>query len=169
MAMHEVLIACGECDLLLKALPAEAGSKVRCPRCGHVLAHPQKNSLETCLALSLAGLLLFVPANFLPILTLSVLGKTQTETMVSGVSALYRGGLWWVALLVALCSVVVPLGKLLLMFYVSACLKLGRFPDNLGRSFRCYHQLDTWGMLEVYMLGILVAVVKLKDMADVVP
>jgi paraquat-inducible protein A len=114
----------------------------------------------------LAALLLYVPANFLPIMRLNLLGRTTEDTVWSGVVGLYDGGMQGVALVVFLCSMAVPLLKLLCQLLV-----LLSITWNMGRSYgllvyRIYHHLREWGMLEVYLMGILVAIVKLADMAD---
>ncbi len=165
----DALIACFECDLLIARQPVPVGSRAKCPRCGHVLHQPVQRSIEKIMALAITGLLLFIPAVSMPLLTLNLLGKSEQETMLSGIIALYEGGYGWVAVLVGLCSIIIPLLKLVLLFYVSVCLSLKSRCSGVAKSFRLYHRLDTWGMLEVYLLGILVSIVKLLDTAEVVP
>ena len=145
------------------------GYKAKCPRCGHVVCQPVYNSIEKSMALAVTGLLLFVPAVSLPLLTLSILGQSEQETMLSGIVVLYQGGYSWVAVLVGLCSVLIPLLKLLLILYITVGLSVKNYCKGLAKSFRLYHRLNTWGMLEVYLLGILVSIVKLLDVAEVVP
>jgi len=127
------------------------------------------DSVQRTLALSLTGLLVFLPAIMLPIMTLNILGQEQSTTVYDGVLRLYDGELYFVAALLLFFGIVIPLAKLLLMFEVSACLFFERYPDTLPYAFRHFHVLDEWGMLEVYMLAIIVSVVKLKNMATVIP
>lgn len=166
---HNSLIACFECDLLLEKQRVPTGSRAKCPRCGHILHQPVHRSVEKIMALALTGLILFVPAVCMPLLSLSVLGQSEQQTVLSGVVVLYQEGYGWVAGLVGLCSIIVPLLKLLLLLYVSVGLSLKSPVKALARCFRLYHRLDTWGMLEVYLLGILVSMVKLLDIAEVIP
>ncbi len=160
------LIACPECDLLLKDIRMGVGLKSRCPRCGSVLFMPKKNTVERTLALSLTGLILFFPAMLLPIMTLNAMGLEQATNLVHGTSVLFQSGFHVVSILVLLTGVAVPFIKLLVLFTVSLSILLKssrRFPVL---AFRAYHFLDEWGMLEIYMLGILVSIIKLKDLAQ---
>ncbi|MGB5177109.1 MAG: paraquat-inducible protein A [Gammaproteobacteria bacterium] len=168
-AIPENWIACKDCDLLLERLETSPGDKALCPRCANPLYQRQNSSVEQTLALALTGLLLFLPANLLPVMSLDLVGQESSTTIYKGSLVLFQEGLYWTSLLVLFASIVIPLCKLLLMSFVSGCLYLQRFSTLLPYAFRYYHYLDEWGMLEVYMLGVLVAVVKLKGMASVVP
>jgi paraquat-inducible protein A len=163
------LIACHECDLLLR-IPAQPGGGVaRCRRCNAVVHRSIPNSIERSLALTLAGLLLFVVANAFPFLAFSMQGQVTQTTLASGVVDLYNEGMWEISLLVLITTIVVPLLQLLILIYVLLPLYLGRVPRKLGTIFRFYHSLQPWGMMEVFMIGILVAVVKLVGMAQIIP
>ncbi len=163
------LTACGDCDLLLEDIAVSPGNNLRCPRCGHVLHRCKKDSVDRSLGLALAGLILFVPANLLPMLRLEVLGIEHSATMMTGVIALFENGMWALAIVVLLASIVVPLVKLLLVSYLTLSFKLKRNFPLLATCFRWFLHLDEWGMLEVYTLGIIVAYVKLVGMAQVLP
>lgn len=163
------MIACHDCDLLMPRPNVPEGHFAHCPRCGSTLISARPNSIERTLALSLAGLILFLPANLYPLLSLEALGLRQTETVFSSAMSLYTDGLWLVSLLILLFAIIVPLVKLLLLFYVSASLLGGELWRGTAMAFRSYQHLDEWGMLEVYLLGIVVSVVKLIDVASVEP
>ena len=162
-------IACKDCDLLLERVDTPVGDRALCPRCANSLYQPRDNSIEHTLALAITGLLLFLPANLLPVMSMDIVGQESSTTIYEGSLVLFQEGLYWTALLVFFASVVIPLCKLLLMLFISSCLYRERFSPLLPHAFRYYHYLDEWGMLEVYMLGVLVAVVKLKGMASVIP
>ena len=162
----EQLIACHECDLLMRKPVTKAGDKVECPRCGYELYTHRTQVVRRSLALVMAALLLYVPANFLPIMQLNLLGQVTEDTVWSGVLGLYNNGMQGIAVMVFLCSMAVPLLKLLCQFAVLLSIRF-----DLGRSYglllyRIYHHMREWGMLEVYLMGILVAIVKLVDLAD---
>ncbi|MEE8287887.1 MAG: paraquat-inducible protein A [Nitrosomonadaceae bacterium] len=167
--MLSSVTACGGCDLLLKKEAAPYGKKACCPRCGHVLSNPKKNTVERSLALAIAGLALFIPANTLSILQLDTLGIAHGSTMLSGVVALFQNKMWILSIVVLLASIIIPLSKLLLVFYVTLGLKLNRSLPKLANCMRWYQHIEEWGMLEVYALGIIVAYVKLIDLANVIP
>ena len=163
----EGLIACPECDLLvLKAEPGPGG-KCFCPRCRSMLFHVKRNPVERTLILSLTGLIFFVPAMVLPIMTLNVLGFEQSSNILQWVSALFRTGFHMVGIVVLLTVVVIPLLKLLLLFYVSMAIRIKVDLNNLRATFRFYQRMDEWGMLEICMLGILVSIIKLTDLAQI--
>jgi paraquat-inducible protein A len=168
-SIPENWIACKDCDLLIERMDATPGDRALCPRCANPLYQPRENSIERTLVLAITGLLLFLPANLLPVMYLHIVGQESTTTIYKGSLVLFQEGLYWTALLVFFASIAVPLCKLLLVAFVSGCLYLQRSSMLLPYAFRYYHYLDEWGMLEVYMLGVLVAVVKLKGMASVVP
>lgn len=160
------LLACHDCDLLMRRPQLELEEKASCPRCGCELFARRAQVQRRSLALVITALVLFLPANFLPIMHLTLLGQTTEDTIWSGVVSLYHGGMQVVALLVFLCSMLVPLAKLLCQLLVLLCIRW-RVALRWGRwLYRSYHHLREWGMLEVYLIGILVAIVKLIGMAD---
>lgn len=163
------LIACHECDLLLERPIILDSQAARCPRCSSMLISARHNSIERTLALSCAGLLLILPALFYPLLTLELLGNTQTQTIFSSALALLDDGLWFLALLVLLFAMLVPLCKLLLLLWVSLALHCSLKLPALAPAMRSYQHLDEWGMLEVYLLGTLVSIIKLSSMATLLP
>ena len=160
------LVACHECDLLLRKPVLQHDEKAQCPRCGYELYAHRHNVVNRSLALVLTALLLFVPANFLPIMQLHLFGQTSDDTVWSGVLGLYNSQMRGVAVVVFLCSMASPLAKLLCQLTVLLSIRL-----NVGRAYgllfyRIYHHLRDWGMLEVYFMGVLVAIVKLVDLAE---
>lgn len=114
----------------------------------------------------LAALLLYFPANFLPIMQLNLLGRVTHDTVWSGVLSLYNSGMQGIAVVVFLCSMAVPLMKLLCQLAVLLCIAIDRAKPLGLLLYRFYHHLREWGMLEVYLLGILVSIIKLRDMAE---
>jgi len=165
----ESWIACKDCDLLLQRIDTPVGDKALCPRCDNPLYQRQEQSIERTLALAITGLLLFLPANLLPVMSMHLVGHETSTTIYEGSLVLFQEGLYWTALLVFSASVIIPLCKLLLVLFVSGSLYTKRYSPILPYALRYYHYIDDWGMLEVYMLGVLVAVVKLKAMASIVP
>jgi paraquat-inducible protein A len=161
------LVACPQCDLLMALPPIAAGQRGLCIRCGALVRQAGTDPIVKPLALTAAALLLFVPANFLPILELDILGKSSTATLVGAVEILFSGGLPLVGLMVLFCSILAPLATMGLLFFVLAAVGLRRRPAFLPRLYRLYLHLDSWAMLEVYMIGLLVSIVKLLDMARV--
>ncbi|MCJ8204699.1 paraquat-inducible protein A [Pseudomonas sp. RGM2987] len=161
------LVACHECDLLMRKPHLARGEKAECPRCGYELYAHRHNVVERSLALVIAALLLYVPANFLPIMQLNLLGQSSQDTVWSGVVGLFDTGMQGVSVVVFLCSMGVPLLKLLCQLAVLLAIRLGVGLSYGLLLYRIYHHLRDWGMLEVYFMGVLVAIVKLADMASI--
>ncbi|ABP80883.1 paraquat-inducible protein A [Stutzerimonas stutzeri] len=162
----EQLAACPECDLLMLKPELSLGQVAECPRCSCELFRLRHRIVGPGLALVLAALLLYFPANFLPIMRLNLLGRVTDDTVWSGVLSLYSSGMQGVAVVVFLCSMAVPLLKLLCQLAVLLCIALDRAKPLGMLLYRTYHHLREWGMLEVYLLGILVSIIKLRDMAE---
>jgi paraquat-inducible protein A len=163
----EDLVACHECDLLMHKPELARGEKALCPRCGYELYAHRHNVVHRSLALVIAALLLYIPANFLPIMQLNLLGQSSQDTVWTGVVGLFETGMQGVSVVVFLCSMGIPLLKLLCQLMVLLSIRF-----DIGRSYglllyRIYHHLRDWGMLEVYLMGVLVAIVKLADMAAI--
>ena len=160
--------ACHDCDLLLPIHDITENQVARCPRCNAVLYRHKKNSINRTLAFSLSALLFYIPANMLPILTLDIYGNTGRNTMLNGVARLWEQGFWWMAFLVAICSVLMPLFELVLLLTISIAIKRQSYSRALPFTIKLQHLTSSWAMLEVYLLGIIVATVKMSDLGDLV-
>jgi len=157
---------CPSCDLLVKKTPLDYHQKALCPRCGKTLKQPIKNTVERTLAVSISALILFFPAMIMPIMTMNIIGNIRSQTVLESVFAVFNDGHFIVAIMVFLTCIFVPLVKISILFYVSLALYRNIKLPMLRLSYRIYHQIDEWGMLEVYMLGIIVSIVKLEGMSD---
>lgn len=164
-----MLLACTECDLLYDLAPVKPGEVARCARCGALLLRGKRNSLERTLVLVLTALVLYVLANAFPLLGLKEAGQLQEATLFSGVGELYAQKQWGVATLVLLTTLLVPLLVILGLLYVLLPLHWGWVPWQLARVFRAVRWLQPWGMLEVFMVGLLVSMVKLAKTAEILP
>ncbi len=179
------LHACPECDLLLGDVRVPPGNDALCPRCGCVIWEGRPDSALRGLCLSLSGLILFIPALFLPLMTMEKLGLKSAGNIIQGIWALWQGGYEMLSLLVLACVVIAPLAELSLTFMVCSylCLKTWlKTPHHnkrdallrrelplhawaVNQMLRLNHHVREWAMLEVLMMGVLVSLVKLKDMA----
>lgn len=157
--------ACPECDLLLRYARPKIGEKAHCPRCGFLLSRPHNQSIKRTFALSIAGLIMFFPANLLPMVGLKVLGNVNSGILMSGVIALVNEGMLAVAIVVFLASILFPLVHIGLSLLISGHLYFNRPNRYLISWMRWRHHLDEWVMLEVYLLSIIVACVKLMSLA----
>ena len=140
-----------------------------CPRCRATLLRRRENGIERTLALTIAGLTIFAVANAYPFLAIEAQGQRTQSTLLSGSLGLIRGGQSAVGLLVLVTTVVAPLVQLSLLLYVLAPLHRGRTPRAIVAALRWLKRAQKWSMMEVYLIGILVSLVKLMDMASIVP
>ncbi|MGY9001817.1 MAG: paraquat-inducible protein A [Rhodospirillales bacterium] len=163
------LIACHECDLLHRIKPVDEVHTAKCTRCGATLYQERKNSVDRTLALAFTGLVLFVISNVFPFMSFKLEGRSQDNTLISGVAEMYHADLWGLSIIVLMMSIIFPLAKLVGILYVLIPLKMNKRPWMLAKSFRMLDVLHPWGMTEVYMLGVFVAYVKLSDLATVTP
>jgi paraquat-inducible protein A len=138
-------------------------------RCDALLYYQKKDSLDRTLSLTIAGLVLFIVANTLPFLAMKSKGLVRETTLITGVKGLYLQGMEALALLVFLTTILVPLVQIAGMLYVLVPLKVNRVPRHLALVFRFIRSLQPWAMMEVFMIGILVSMVKLGKMASIVP
>jgi paraquat-inducible protein A len=163
------LIACHDCDLLQYKVPLKPEQSAQCIRCDAVLFHKKKDALDRTLSFALSGLIFFILANFFPFMTFQFEGRAQINNLITGVFELFDKGMLGLSILVFLTSIMAPLIKLLGMIYVLLPLKFNRTPWKLKTVFRAIQTLSPWAMMEVYLLGVFVAYVKLSDLAEVIP
>jgi len=162
------LMECHECGLRHAVPVLPDGTAARCVRCGATLHKFRASSLDQAFAWTCAGLVLLLMANFLPFISLEISGRVQVASLVTGIFALYHQGLWELAAVVALTMFVAPALRLGTLALVLGGLRLRRPPRWLPRLYRWADLLGPWAMVEVYMLGVFVAYVKLVDLATVV-
>lgn len=163
------LVACHDCDLLVKIPPVPEGRTARCPRCRADLARGAPRTVERATALALATLVLLACANAFPFLRLEVQGRFTDATIPSSIVTLWQQDLPGLALIVLVTTLLAPLAQLTLLLYVLVPLGLGRVPPGAAPMLRALSRLRPWSMSEVFLLGVLVSMVKLADMADIVP
>ena len=163
------LIACHECDLIHRVDPVPEGSTAKCSRCGGLLYQHKRDSLERTLALTVAGVILFVVANSFPFLGFKLQAQVHKTLLITGVQELYHQGMWILATVVLLTTIVLPAAQMMGLLYMLIPLRLNRMPWKLKEVFRFIQSLRPWAMMEVFMLGILVSIVKLAKMATIVP
>ncbi|MFO1428738.1 MAG: paraquat-inducible protein A [Candidatus Competibacteraceae bacterium] len=162
------LIACHDCDLLFRKPRLQPGERLTCGRCGALLYRHKPDSVQHALSFSLAALIVFALANIYPLLNFKLQGQSQLCDLISGVLELYRQDYWELAVLVFIMSILAPFLKITSLLYVLLPLKFNRRPWQLARALRFVEYLHPWAMTEVFLLGMIVAIVKLKDIATIV-
>ena len=162
------LIACHECDKLYRYESIPAGSKANCHYCGALLYRHIPNSLDRSLALYLSALILFIIANVFPFLSLELGGRVVENILLSGAWNLYQQGMVDLGLLVFFTSFTFPLFVILGMLYLLIPIRFGFVPPVMGPVYRVVKAIMPWSLVGVFMLAVLIAIVKLQDLANVI-
>jgi paraquat-inducible protein A len=161
------LIACHVCELV--ARPPKGVAACACPRCGARLYSRKPDSIARTWALLIAATILYVPANLEPVMITRSIFGTQPDTILSGVAYLWHSGSWPLAVLVFVASVLVPLLKLLALSYLAASTQR-RSRVRQRQKTRLYRLLEfvgRWSMLDVFVVMVLVALVKMGALANI--
>jgi paraquat-inducible protein A len=163
------LMACHDCDLLQRLPPMAMGVVAECPRCGAILRRTQFNSINRTIGWLIAGLILYVVAVSFPFLAMQAQGIANRTALTSGIFILYRQGMGGMGMVVLLTCLVFPLFTMVSQLYVLVPLQFGRTLPMAAPLFALIQRLRPWGMMEVYLLGILVSMVKLAKLARITP
>ncbi|MEK2690208.1 paraquat-inducible protein A [Bdellovibrio sp. GT3] len=162
--------AIDRCKICGEVLPVEDSSLyVTCETCGTLNHLGFRAGRELSLACSAAALVLYIPANLLPFMSLEIYGNKSTSTIWEGIVTLSRAGSWGIALIVFLASILIPLAKLIILFYLG--LSTGKSDQKKFRT-RLYNIVETigrWSMLDIFLLAVLVAIMKLGPWANAKP
>jgi len=158
---------CLDCGQIQMVPVLGAGATARCLRCGAVLRRAQHDPLGRSLALHLAALAMLGIAGLTSLMTVSTGGMELSAGLLSGPKGLHQHGLWELALVVLFTTAVAPFVRLAAMTYVLGGLRLRRPPQHLQRLFAWLEKLRPWSMVEVYLLGVFVAHVKLVDLVHI--
>jgi paraquat-inducible protein A len=163
------LVACPHCDLLQR-LPALAdGASARCPRCDDEIWRHKPDSTNRTLALTLAAAVLYVVANTVPMLGLTVVGRDASTTVFGGAQHLWESGQQIVAVLVFFTAIVAPGLQIGFLLAITTAARRARAPAWVGTLLRHHPTTRVWSMIEVMLLGVLVALIKIADYATVIP
>jgi len=163
------LIGCLHCDLMQRMPPIEPGASARCARCGEELRHRREDSLNRTFALTVGAALLYAIANSVPMLGLTVVGRSASTTVIGGAIDLWNAGQQVVSILVMFTAVIAPALQIVFMLAILGGARLTPAPQWVGTLLRYHPTTHTWSMIEVMMLGVLVALIKIADYATVIP
>ena len=164
-----MVIVCPSCDLAHRAGTAPAAERTRCARCRALLQRPENGRIDTAIALAFSALVLFVLSNAYPLVVIVSNGSTRATTLVGAALGLYRQDHVGLASLVFITTVVGPFLQIVSLLYLLMPLRHKRQAPGQNTIFRLLAQVRPWTFIEVFMLGALVALVRLGAYARVVP
>ena len=158
------LAGCEVCGLVSRLPPGK--SAAHCPRCGERLHFRRRASVESCWALVIAALILYIPANLLPVLTTYTPLGVETDTILQGVVELWSPSSWPLAIIVFVASITIPLGKLIALAYLLITVQRGSIQSTVQRArlYRMVKFIGRWSMLDVFVDTFVVALVQLKPL-----
>ena len=160
---------CHDCHMLVDISAVPFGQSAICPRCGAVVHMRKPNSLKRTWALLIAACIFYLPANLLPITVTTSFGSTQSDTIISGVIYFLKNGSIAVGLIILIASILIPLLKILILSYLLLTIHLRSKwrPRDRTRLYRMTEAVGRWSMVDIYVVTIMVALVKLGALANV--
>ena len=168
MSEARAMVACHDCDLLQEEVGLPTHGVAECARCGAELFRARRNSLDHTLAYVVGAALFLVIANAFPVLSLEAQGLRTSATVLGAAQSLYDDGERLVAILVFMTTMLLPGIEIAAMLYLLGSLRLGHVPGSLAFAYRLVEAVKPWGMMQVFLIGVLVSLVKLGHMATVV-
>jgi len=166
-ALEQGYLSCRTCHKLMQMTEQKS---LQCPRC-HTIIHPRiPNSITQTWALLITGMILFIPANILPVMSLTKGGVVRTDTIMSGILNLYRIDMGPIATIVFIASIAVPLFKIITLAFILLSVQLEWRISTVMR-LRMYQLIEfigRWSMLDILVISILLAIVKFNNIASVV-
>ena len=152
-------------------MPEHTASDLICARCGSSLRQRKKNSLSRAWAFLIAAVVLYAPANIYPIMTVYQFGRGEPDTILSGAAKLLETGMWPLALLVFVASVLIPILKILIIGYLLVSVQRSWQRNRVGRMrlYKLVEFIGRWSMVDVFMVSILIALVRLGNFAVIDP
>jgi paraquat-inducible protein A len=160
-------VACHECDLLQRVPELPSGGKAKCPRCGYTVASRPTASLDRALALTVTAAIVFILAHTTSLMGLSAVGRSSSTTIFGGVLQMWDDGERITAVIVMFCAGIAPGVYIAFLLTVLAATRRPPAPLWVGEMMRWSHHMHPWSMNEVMILGILVALIKIAELATV--
>jgi paraquat-inducible protein A len=160
-------IGCHLCGQVMQAVPGPQ----RCPRCKSPVHFRKPDSLSRTWALLITAMILYIPANALPIMSTRYFNQTSSDTIISGVVYFLVSGDWPLALIIFLASVVIPLLKVLTLIYLLTSVHRRSLikPAERTRLYRITEFVGRWSMVDVFVIAILTALVHMGVLVNIVP
>jgi paraquat-inducible protein A len=163
-----LVIICPACDLVHR-VPSAQTLRSRCSRCRAIIQRPAGGTLDTAIALCVTALLLFILSNAYPLVAINFNGTTRAATLFDTTLGFYRQGHQALAAIVFTTTILGPLMQIAALLYLLVPLRRGRTAPAAGNVFRFLSHVRPWTLVEVFMLGSVVALVRVANFAQVVP
>lgn len=163
------LIVCHECDLLQQEVPLQSGGFACCHRCNGILYRNSPDSIARPLAFTLAAAVFFIVANVYPVLGIEMQGTPSKTNLYGAVQSLWDQDMRLISILVGITTMLIPAVELGMMIYLLLPLHFGKLPGGIRLVMRVLQNIRPWSMIEVFLLGVLVSLVKLTSSSTIIP
>ena len=147
----------------------DLSNSVHCDRCGHTNHRLRPKSARLTLAFSLTALIFYFPANIFPFMSIELYGSRSVSTIWGGIVSLADDGAWVIAIIIFLASILIPFLKLAVLFYLSATAKYKTHSRFKTRLYHVVEAIGRWSMLDIFLLAVLVAIIKMGPWTHVQP
>jgi paraquat-inducible protein A len=168
MKNASTLIICNDCDLVQTIRSHDAIHSASCSRCGGELARTLDDAFDYEIALLVTSAILFLIMNVFPLVEMRVNGVSRATTLIGAVHSLYLQGMIPLAMLVVITTVVSPAVEIGGLFLILLLPRMQRIDPLIHQAINLIRRFHPWSMIEVFMLGVLVTIVKLSAFADIV-
>jgi len=149
--------------------PLDPSESFQCERCGHKHVRHYQKSIQLTLAYAMTALIFYIPANLYPFMTIELYGRHNSSTIWQGIVSLAEDGSWPIAIVIFLASLLIPFLKLIILFYLSLSGKSQAHPKFKTKLYFLVEAIGRWSMLDIFLLAVLVAVMKLDRWTTVQP
>lgn len=169
MTRHAHIVVCHECDEVVRVSNPYKEGRYKCPRCGHLLFRHKHGMVEKMFALGIAAAILFIVTNYFPFLSFEAVGNRADANFLTSVEYLLEEHEWLLAVAVLMTTLVVPSIRIVLILTLFGPLYFGRVPRYAPGALKLLDQTLPWAMVDVFLVGVFVSMVKLVKMGSVIP
>jgi len=167
--MSDHIVSCHECDELVRISNPYREGRFNCPNCGHLLFRHHAGMVEKMFAYAIAAAVLFWVTNYFPFLSFHVAGNTSHANFFTSIVYLFEEEEWLLALAIMMTTLVVPLIRIVLFLLLFGPLYFKKVPPYAVLFMKILSHSLPWGMLDVFLVGVLVSMVKLVKMGTIIP
>jgi len=167
--MSTYIVCCHECDELVRISNPHREGRFKCPNCGYLLLRHKEGMVEKMFAYSIAALILFAVTNYFPFLSFHVAGNTSHANFFTSIIYLFQEQEWLLGVAIMMTTLVVPLIRIILFLSLFGPLYFGYLPPYATVVLKILDHSLPWGMLDVFLVGVLVSMVKLVKMGTIIP
>ena len=169
MSDNKLYFCCSNCDELVKIPSPVKKGRYKCPNCSHYIYSYHPDMFEKVFALNFAALILFFVTNYFPFLTFNVLGNSSQANFTTSIIYLYNEDQYLMAAAIFFTTLFIPLIRIVTFIVLCGSLYLGFYPKNTPSMLKVIEKILPWGMIDVFLIGVLVSIVKLVKMGDIIP